>query len=80
MSDTAKIRVKRTITDPDAIVSAFSYADGDSTTTFVADPAKSEFDMTPVQAAAAVETGGFAVAESSKSKAKADTQPLAPKE
>lgn len=71
MPDTAKIRVRRTKTGNEGVV-AFSYNDSKNpsqTTTFVADPEKNEFDMTPEQAFSAVETGGFEVDPSSKSEA-----------
>lgn len=58
------------VTDPNSIVSAFSYVDEkrpETMTTFVADPTRNEFEMTANQAAAAVQTGGFEVDPSSKS-------------
>jgi hypothetical protein len=61
-------------------VTAFSYNDAGSpsSTTFVADPAEDEFYMTPEQAIAAVESGGFEVHPDSKSalEDQGDTAPL----
>lgn len=70
--DADKKPTGKKIVDPSSLVTAFSYVDPEmpaSTTTFVADANKTEFSMTPEQAVAAVETGGFVVAESSKSSA-----------
>jgi len=66
------------IIDPASLVTAFSYIDPAkpaSTTTFIADASKTEFSMTPEQALAAVETGGFVQHEKSKSTAQA-TKPV----
>lgn len=64
--DTAKVIVRRTKTG-DETVTGFTYTDGDGTTGFEAPVEQMEFSMTPLQAIAAVETGGFEVAPSSKS-------------
>jgi nucleoid-associated protein YgaU len=61
------------VLDPSSLVTAFSYIDPEnpaSTTTFIADASKDEFSLTPEQATAAIETGGFEVSPESKSKTK----------
>ena len=67
--DTAKVIVRRTKKGEETVTS-FSYFDarlGDGTQQFYADPEKDEFDMTPVEARAAIATGAFEVSPDSKS-------------
>jgi hypothetical protein len=69
MTDTAKVRVRRIGEEP---VTAFSYSDPknpNQMTTYVADAGEQEFDMTPFEAIAAVQSGGFEVHPDSKSPA-----------
>jgi len=69
MPDSAKVRVRRIGKEP---VTAFSYSDPkdpNRMTTFVAEADKDEFDMSPAEAIAAVQSGGFEVHPDSKSPA-----------
>jgi hypothetical protein len=73
--DNAKIQVER-VPRPDGPVTGFTYIDDGQMAHFRAREDRLTFQMTAAQAAAAIATGGFAVAPDSKSEAQEETVTL----